>query len=312
LLKKAINIISKKKDIISENNNRYRNINKEWIKHNISTNKEEIDKKNYDYYNTNKDVICEKNHLHYLSNSEDLNEKCRRNYKIKTKTKNPLYYYTPRKKPILSWKEKELALKIFDSISEKLHVANLEDWYRVSVEQLKKLGLNGFGKFGSLETALLNAYPNYVWDNSKFSKTGKKSGQRWLLVTLQKLFPLVTILEDYLNPNLCWAKDVDGPQEIHNMQLDIWIPQYNLAFEYQGAHHYFDSYEAFGPVSSASLYFNRDKQKKHLCYEKGITFIEIPYWWDGEEDSLITILNQSYPNLPIMISKKEKHITFIV
>lgn len=73
---------------------------------------------------------------------------------------------------------------------------------------------------------------------------------RWLYIQLRKLFPDEEIYEDYLHPDLKWANAThpesnslspspsSSPSSIssslNNIELDLWLPQFNLAFEYQG------------------------------------------------------------------------------
>ena len=83
------------------------------------------------------------------------------------------------------------------------------------------------------------------------------------------------------------------------MELDIWIPEHNLALEYQGnvkstsgistsflwlngflgEQHYHDLHTAYGPSGTMALYSERDFKKKNACHEKGITLVVIPYWY---------------------------------
>ena len=56
------------------------------------------------------------------------------------------------------------------------------------------------------------------------------------------------------------------------MELDVYLPQKLLAFEYQGQQHYFDVYS----MGNLWIQKERDKEKKKACTEKGITLIEIP------------------------------------
>lgn len=55
------------------------------------------------------------------------------------------------------------------------------------------------------------AYPNVDWDEAKFSFRGKKAGQRWLRVMLEKILPKndgeekPEIFEDFLHPELPWG-----------------------------------------------------------------------------------------------------------
>jgi hypothetical protein len=77
------------------------------------------------------------------------------------------------------------------------------------------------------------------------------------------------------------------------MELDIFLPKEQLAFEYQGAHHYHDIY-ALGSGWSQQI---RDKEKREKCKEKGITLIEIPYWWDNKLSSLISTIHRERSDL---------------
>ena len=72
------------------------------------------------------------------------------------------------------------------------------------------------------------------------------------------------------------------------MQLDVFVPFHNLAFEYQGEQHYKDI-PMMGPQS---LWTNRDQQKRKACFRRGITLIEIPYWWNEEKESLLTTIHK--------------------
>lgn len=74
----------------------------------------------------------------------------------------------------------------------------------------------------------------------------------------------------------------------HFVELDIWIPGLNLAFEYHGIHepffinvgeqHFKDSLK-----SSLKEQKQRDLSRRTQCKKLGITLIEIPYWWNHKE-----------------------------
>ena len=78
-----------------------------------------------------------------------------------------------------------------------------------------------------------------------------------------------------------------------NVQLDLFVAEKRLAFEYQGEQHYRDVF-AFGPQW---LFQARDMEKRKICEENGITLIEIPYWWDREKSSLIATIHRVRPDL---------------
>ena len=74
----------------------------------------------------------------------------------------------------------------------------------------------------------------------------------------------------------------------YSIELDIFLPNEQLAFEYQGEHHYHDVYFMGYRWQQRQL----DKEKKEICFENGITLIEIPYWWDKQLSSLIATIHQ--------------------
>lgn len=84
------------------------------------------------------------------------------------------------------------------------------------------------------------------------------------------------------------------------MELDIYIPSLNLAFEYQvfmllspfpipdshcpyqqEQHHYASVNFVYQPLEEVQ---ERDKTKQQLVAEKGITLITVPYWWDCQKE----------------------------
>ena len=93
------------------------------------------------------------------------------------------------------------------------------------------------------------------------------------------------------------------------MELDIFLPQLNLAFEYQVSlinvslsvqhpdqkkktkkkkktteqerHHYTATDYLFQPLNVIK---ERDEKKIKLAKEKGITLLPIPCWWNGKRD----------------------------
>lgn len=78
-----------------------------------------------------------------------------------------------------------------------------------------------------LAELLPRAFPEYLWESQLFSLRIKKSSQRQLFVLLLDMFPETKIMEDFLHPDLQFSSSMP-------MELDLWIPEKNLAFEYQG------------------------------------------------------------------------------
>jgi hypothetical protein len=69
------------------------------------------------------------------------------------------------------------------------------------------------------------------------------------------------------------------------MELDIWIPSLNLAFEYQGEQHYDDE-----------DVMKRDEQKRSACAKKRIHLIEIPHTWDSTKEYVLDTIPSSLLN----------------
>ena len=106
--------------------------------------------------------------------------------------------------------------------------------------------------------------------------------QRHLYKLLEELFHRDQILLDHYHKELRY----DGTKA--PVQLDIFIPSLNLAFEYQGEQHYSTHY-LYG---SPSIQQQRDQEKEMKCKEAGITLIHIPYWWDKQKSSLVATIRQ--------------------
>eukprot|EP01124_Arcella_intermedia_P001663 TRINITY_DN1090_c0_g1_i1.p1 TRINITY_DN1090_c0_g1~~TRINITY_DN1090_c0_g1_i1.p1 ORF type:complete len:471 (+),score=82.73 TRINITY_DN1090_c0_g1_i1:123-1535(+) len=286
---------------------------REWV-HHINKqyyvkNKDSISVKNKEYYLRNKLLINQRNREYYLNN-KDLFQLHRRQYYVVNrnfiKLKNTLYYLTNKHaikenvsrkrqlKPTKSelFKDPQYLSLFLGYASGKLFIRDELDWYRISHLQMNGIGggsvLTGFGNLGR---ALDLVYPEIQWIQSKFSIRRKKAIQRWLRVILQQILPPDTlILEDYLHPDLLWGSSNLITNQ--RMELDIWVPKYNLALEYQGEQHYY--HHSF--YGSWALLKDRDEEKKRSCFERGITLITIPYWWDRTKESLADTL-RTYPQL---------------
>ena len=181
------------------------------------------------------------------------------------------FKYVPRG----HWCKRDNIIAFLEGIKEKYKITKLEDWYRISDLQIKSS--NGAGllrKYGSKNALLEIAYPDYNWNKFLLSKRDKRSAQRWLFLQVQELFPGLEIIEDYI-------LHISRESKI-SVELDVFIPKYNLALEYQGEHHFRDI-PAFGNIE---MYTARDREKIELCTQADIKIIHIPFWWDEELESL--------------------------
>jgi len=129
-------------------------------------------------------------------------------------------------------------------------------------------------------------FPEEKWTYEKFTRRDKRSRQRWLVIKLREIFGKAEkIYEDYWHETL-------SRKSGSAVQLDVYIPEIRLAFEYQGEHHYSELRVAgFGNLESQRI---RDWEKLELCSEHGIKLIIIPYWWDNRIESLLATILQAH------------------
>jgi hypothetical protein len=108
-------------------------------------------------------------------------------------------------------------------------------------------------------------------------------GEQLLRLALKQLLPHYVPLFNCKQPEL--VRTSSG----RAMELDIFYPELNLAFEYQGAQHYGSTFFDSGLTLAQP---RRDLEKRQACQHNGITLIAVPYWWTGDLGSLAATISQ--------------------
>jgi hypothetical protein len=85
-----------------------------------------------------------------------------------------------------------------------------------------------------------------------------------------------------------------NPSTGHYLELDVWVPNLKLAFEFQDAYHYTSVYYSHKPLTSVK---QRDEAKQKLAKSRDQTLINIPFWWDGSKASLVASIRTRRPEL---------------
>jgi len=86
------------------------------------------------------------------------------------------------------------------------------------------------------------------------------------------------------------------------MEMDVFIRHFALALEYQGKQHYEE-------ISTLPFGVGKDKVKQMGCSNIGISLIEVPYWWDEKEESLLDLITQNRADITVEISGGESSAT---
>ncbi len=110
--------------------------------------------------------------------------------------------------------------------------------------------------------------------------------EQHLFATVSALYPDYQVLRNVRDPD--FAFEASG----RAMELDIFIPDLDLAFEYQGEQHYrpvafFGGEPAFQKIKA------RDAEKRRFFADHDIQLVEVPYTWNGSLESLKTMIRGS-------------------
>jgi hypothetical protein len=164
--------------------------------------------------------------------------------------------------------------RYLDWLEDKLSINSVEDWYDVSIQHICMF--NGYplvkNGYKSLIELLQRHYPQHYWNPKSFITTRDKT-QHKLLRIVKELFKSYEIRSNEKIP------DIKFPSSQTCITLDIYVPHFNLAFEYQGEHHYYFN-KLYGYTNRQQ---ERDEVKRQLCYAAGITLIEVPHWWNFDK-----------------------------
>jgi len=205
----------------------------------------------------------------------------------------PEYHWLPwkfSKTPKGIWKNNKYIEGFLNDISKLLNISKLDDWYRVSQEDLLKYrgAVTFVRQRGGLMNILSEAYPNHQWDPERFQQRSRKSSQWQMYKIIKELLPSnIEVFEEFI------CTDLAGDSGLGIITLDVYIPALKLAFEYQGHQHYHD-HSLYGPFMVVQ---QRDDSKRGACKSLGITIIEVPYWWQRDKETIIAELRKHRPDI---------------
>ena len=159
--------------------------------------------------------------------------------------------------------------------------------HTVDGEEAKKFIINKGG--------VLNPDWHYVKSTTKFTVTcssGHSWQTNWNIIqsghwcphcrVFKKEREFRKILENYTGCNFpsrrpSWLK---YPETNRPLELDGYNESYNMAFEYQGEHHYID--KRFKKTDLVDIQ-KRDVFKRALCDKRGVNLLVMPFWVPKKE-----------------------------
>eukprot|EP00026_Physarum_polycephalum_P001929 Phypoly_transcript_01932.p1 GENE.Phypoly_transcript_01932~~Phypoly_transcript_01932.p1 ORF type:complete len:927 (+),score=132.48 Phypoly_transcript_01932:220-3000(+) len=117
----------------------------------------------------------------------------------------------------------------------------------------------------------------------------ERASEEHLVSTLRSLFSERDILTRQRK-----ATQIQSTKSGKFLELDAWIPELKLGFEYQDPHHYVTTFYSFG---SKETWKSRDEEKQSIMEERGDTLITVPCWWDGDMESLRATIHKKRKDL---------------
>jgi len=215
-------------------------------------------------------------------------------------------------------------------LSTVLNISQSQAWTEISSKQIALYGgstllsryhlapLLNNGELLSDPTRNSLASPN---DPMYRTTTIASKSQLFLFRLVRQLFPNAAFmnanvpLSDYGHPSP--KEPRQSPHKIGNpknatwdhlmyrrsMELDVYIPEVSLAFEYQGGQHYYWTNSYGNPKCRQ----RSDRRKIQLCEQFGITLIIVPYWWDMRTPNLLGEILRRRPDLTEIIDWQHSH-----
>lgn len=226
------------------------------------------------------------------------------------------------------WKSIRNQRYFFSRIASFLNISNWKDWYSVNLysirasseieqREIDKLvrGVFKYEYSNDMYKALSSVFPEYPWNPKLFIAVKEKETSS---VANRNLYQYcASASQDHLkhaisvlfSPSL-FQLTKGNPLSIYlnyahpkisplfpNMKLDLFIPELNLAFEYQGTQHFDNTDGANGIFYSQMENRERDKVKLQVCSNIGISLIFVSHLWDRSISSLFYIILSAKPEL---------------
>ena len=134
----------------------------------------------------------------------------------------------------------------------------------------------------------IKAYPKIQWDKTRFGIY--KKTQKNLYNLVKEILPKERVVWEFRDgQKLRYRYSTNAKFEI-----DIYIPSKKIGIEYQGEQHFRRSWKFNNPIKKFKRLQERDKEKRIICKEEGITLLEVLYTWKGDKYSIEKMLSKYF------------------
>lgn len=167
------------------------------------------------------------------------------------------------------WQDGVNIVKYLKWFESEMDIKEASDWYNISIEIISnKKGSGLFGVFGtSIYPIVKYLYPDYGWKKEKFNSKHKR--QNIITEYIRNNYS-GEILVNHKHKDIIFDSGKRG-------ELDIYLPELNIAFEINGIQHY--EYHTFFHRSEKDFLDQqeRDCLKNDACLDLGIDLKTIYY-----------------------------------
>jgi hypothetical protein len=158
---------------------------------------------------------------------------------------------------------------IEDEIARIILLQNEFNKFSISLDSNITYGsdrINFFDKeIGKLTRALYKNIENITREEFGFRKVGEGNVSETILINIiSNIYKSSKIIKHY------------RPSWLEGLELDVFLPEENIGFEYQGQQHFYPI-KAWGGESALQALRKRDQRKRIICKNLGVKLIEIDF-----------------------------------
>ena len=88
---------------------------------------------------------------------------------------------------------------------------------------------------------------------------------------------------------------------MQGLELDAFFQKYRIALEVQGAQHWLHNTSWYKDIKKLEDIVNRDRQKRCICQDNGISLLEV--WYDEKPEIVIPKRIQKIKEFVYLVSK---------